>query len=79
MQSPRTSATRDPAVAWEAHEPTAEAPWNPRRVAHLRRRGGFPANWREFQRDFADGPVACVGRRVTRFGITDSESRPRRG
>jgi Protein of unknown function (DUF1800) len=52
----------DPATAWPPYEPSADAPWNLRRVVHLHRRAGFAATWGEIQRDLKDGPKACLDR-----------------
>jgi uncharacterized protein (DUF1800 family) len=55
---------------WARYEPTAEAPWNLRRVVHLHRRAGFAASWTEIQRDLADGPDASIAR------LLDGKARP---
>jgi uncharacterized protein (DUF1800 family) len=47
---------------WACYEPTAEAPWDLRRVVHLHRRAGFAATWDELQRDLKDGPEASIDR-----------------
>jgi uncharacterized protein (DUF1800 family) len=47
---------------WARYEPTAEAPWDLRRVVHLHRRAGFAATWPELKRDLEDGPAASVDR-----------------
>ena len=47
---------------WAPYRPTAEAPWDLRRVAHLHRRAGFAATWDELQRDLKDGPEVSVKR-----------------
>ena len=52
----------DPARAWAPYEPTAEAPWDLPRVAHLHRRAGFRAPWSTLQRDLAAGPAASIDR-----------------
>src|SRR5262249_59562197 len=46
--------------AWDRYEPTAEAPWDLRRVVHLHRRAGLGASWIMLRRDLADGPEASV-------------------
>src|SRR5689334_3285911 len=56
--------------AWDRYQPTAEAPWDLRRVVHLHRRAGFGASWAELRRDLADGPEASVGR------LLEGKSRP---
>ena len=48
--------------AWDRYEPSAEAPWDLRRVVHLHRRAGFAASWGEIQRDLDEGPEASVDR-----------------
>jgi hypothetical protein len=58
------------AGAWDRYEPTAEVPWDLRRVVHLHRRAGFAASWGELQRDLAEGPEASIGR------LLDGKSRP---
>jgi uncharacterized protein (DUF1800 family) len=45
----------DPAHAWEPYRPSAEAPWDARRVAHLHRRAGFGATWGQVRRDVTEG------------------------
>ncbi len=55
----------DPAGAWARYEPSAEAPWDRRRVVHLHRRAGFAATWGEIQRDLKDGPKASIDRLLT--------------
>jgi hypothetical protein len=47
---------------WTPYEPSAKAPWNLRRVAHLHRRACFAATWNELQRDLKDGPVRSITR-----------------
>jgi len=47
---------------WDRYEPSADTPWNLRRVVHLHRRAGFAASWPEIQRDLAEGPEASVAR-----------------
>jgi uncharacterized protein (DUF1800 family) len=52
----------DSRAAWAPYRPTADAPWDLRRVVHLHRRAGFAATRAELQRDLAEGPEASVGR-----------------
>jgi uncharacterized protein (DUF1800 family) len=52
----------DPAWAWQAYEPSAENPWNLRKVGHLYRRAGFGANWSELQQGLKDGPAKTIDR-----------------
>jgi uncharacterized protein (DUF1800 family) len=55
-------------TAWDAHgdwapySPSAQAPWDLRRVVHLHRRAAFAATWTELQRDLADGPGQSITR-----------------
>jgi uncharacterized protein (DUF1800 family) len=56
--------------AWDRYEPSAEAPWDLRRVVHLHRRAGLGASWAELQRDVADGPDASITR------LLEGTSRP---
>ena len=50
----------DPAEAWSAYEPTAEAPWNRERVAHLYRRVAYGASWSELEAGLARSPQELV-------------------
>jgi uncharacterized protein (DUF1800 family) len=61
MNSPPVP-TRDPAGLWAPYAPSAEAPWDWRRVVHLHRRAGFRATWTEVRRDLADGPARSIER-----------------
>ena len=47
---------------WAPYRPTAESPWDLRRVVHLHRRAGFAATGEELRRDLEDGPEASVDR-----------------
>lgn len=47
---------------WAPYEPTADDPWDLRKVAHLHRRAGFGATWAELQRDLQVGPAESVDR-----------------
>jgi hypothetical protein len=47
---------------WTPFRPTEQDPWDVRKVAHLHRRAGFGATWRELQRDLREGPDASVVR-----------------
>jgi uncharacterized protein (DUF1800 family) len=47
---------------WARYEPTAEDPWDLRKVAHLHARAGFGATRAELLRDLASGPEASVDR-----------------
>lgn len=54
---------------WRRWKPTAEQPWNTRRVVHLHRRAGFGATWEQIQRDIREGPDAAIDRVVA--GLED--------
>jgi uncharacterized protein (DUF1800 family) len=47
---------------WAQYRPSADAPWNRRRVVHLHRRAGFAAIWPQIERDLRDGPEASIDR-----------------
>jgi uncharacterized protein (DUF1800 family) len=51
-----------PESPWAAYSPDKAAPWDLRRVVHLRRRAGFAATWDELQRDLKDGPTRSIDR-----------------
>ena len=71
---PSIEPTTASGTAWARYEPTAEAPWDLRRVVHLHRRAGFAATWAEIQRDLNDGPEASINRVLTgtsRTGVFD--------
>jgi uncharacterized protein (DUF1800 family) len=57
-----TSDDRAANDTWAPYVPSAEAPWNIRRVVHLHRRAGFAASWPEIARDLAEGHDASVSR-----------------
>jgi uncharacterized protein (DUF1800 family) len=59
MQSEQTITNPNP---WARYRPSAETPWNRRRVVHLHRRAGFAATADEIERDLNDGPEASVDR-----------------
>src|SRR5262249_51847786 len=58
---------------WAPYEPTADDPWDLRKVAHLHRRAGLGATWAELQRDLKEGPAASVGRLLHPRAMTDDE------
>jgi uncharacterized protein (DUF1800 family) len=58
---------------WAPYEPTAEDPWDLRKVAHLHRRAGFGATRHELQRDLAAGPAASVARLLAPPAAPDEE------
>src|SRR5262245_5141805 len=61
----------NPKTAWELYRPTADNPWDLRKVGHLYRRAGFGATWAELQAGLADGCDATLDRVLT--GKPDSE------
>src|SRR5689334_10582650 len=67
---PATQASA-PTNRWAAYVPSAQAPWNLRRVVHLHRRAGFAATWAEIQRDLRDGPRASIDRVLNGRAATD--------
>ncbi len=53
--------TMDPAWAWQRYRPSAQMPWDLRRVGHLYRRAGFGATFAELQEGVRAGPDAVLG------------------
>ncbi len=53
---------QDVMSAWDFYTPSADVPWDIRRVVHLHRRVVFGGCWSEINRDLADGPEAAVSR-----------------
>jgi uncharacterized protein (DUF1800 family) len=47
---------------WAPYKPSADAPWDRRRVVHLHRRAAFAASHAVIERDLADGPEASIDR-----------------
>src|SRR4051812_956091 len=62
MSAKGRSLFDDPAHAWEPYKPSAEAPWDAPRIAHLHRRAGFGATWSQLRRDLAGGFEPAVRR-----------------
>src|SRR3954453_12592416 len=60
MRCAMTRLTNAP--PWARYEPTADDPWDLRKVAHLHRRAGFGATRAELLRDVAAGPDVSVDR-----------------
>lgn len=50
----------DPQWAWEEFVPSAQNPWDLRKVGHLYRRAAFGARWGELQRAVKQGPAEAV-------------------
>ncbi len=46
--------------AWEPYTPSAENPWDRRKVGHLYRRAGFGANHHELEQGLKDGPEKTI-------------------
>ncbi|HLJ94075.1 MAG TPA: DUF1800 domain-containing protein [Gemmataceae bacterium] len=53
---------------WSRYTPSAEMPWDVRRVVHLHRRATFAATWREVRRDLEEGPQASIDRLLAAKG-----------
>jgi uncharacterized protein (DUF1800 family) len=54
----------DPRWAWQAYRPTAQEPWDLKKVGHLYRRAAFGATWDELQAALDAGPEAAVTRLI---------------
>jgi uncharacterized protein (DUF1800 family) len=50
----------DPRWAWQPYRPTAQEPWDLKKVGHLYRRAGFGASWTELEEALKAGPEAAV-------------------
>jgi uncharacterized protein (DUF1800 family) len=50
----------DPRWAWEPYKPSAESPWDIRKVGHLYRRAGFGATWAELEAGVKAGPEKTI-------------------
>ena len=59
---------------WARYEPTADDPWDLRKVAHLHRRAGFGATWTELVRDLEAGPDASIERFFTPAPLSTEEA-----
>ncbi len=49
-------------AAWSPLNPSSARPWTPALAAHLLRRAGFGAGWRQLQRTLTEGPDRAVSR-----------------
>jgi uncharacterized protein (DUF1800 family) len=58
---------------WTPYEPSADDPWDLRKVAQLHRRAGFGATWAELQRDLNEGPGPSVDRLLQPRAATPEE------
>jgi uncharacterized protein (DUF1800 family) len=56
------SESFNPQWAWEAYRPSAQSPWDLRKVGHLYRRAAFGATWAELEAGLKAGPQATVDR-----------------
>jgi uncharacterized protein (DUF1800 family) len=59
---------------WARYEPTADDPWDMRKVAHLHRRAGFGATRAELVRDLEAGPDASVERFFKPIPLSSEEA-----
>jgi uncharacterized protein (DUF1800 family) len=50
----------DPRRAWEPYRPSADNPWDLRKVGHLYRRAAFGATWDELHAGVKDGPDKTI-------------------
>src|ERR1700730_3435563 len=51
-----------PRWAWKPYQPSAQSPWNLRKVGHLYRRAAFGATWGEMQAALKEGPEATIAK-----------------
>jgi len=65
----------DAKTAWEPYRPSADNPWDLRKVGHLYRRAGFGAPWAELQAALADGPEKTLDRVLAGTPETDDFTR----
>ena len=54
--------TLDPKTAWEPYAPSAENPWDLRRVGHVYRRAAFGASWSDLDAGLKLGPQKMIDR-----------------
>ena len=57
----------DPVWAWEPYRPSAESPWDLKKVGHLYRRAAFGANWSELQTSLQAGPEKTIDTLLTGY------------
>src|SRR6478609_10973291 len=50
----------DPQRAWQPYRPSADNPWDLRKVGHLYRRASFGATWDELQAGLSAGPEKTI-------------------
>jgi uncharacterized protein (DUF1800 family) len=65
----------NPKTAWAPYKPTAENPWDLRKVGHLYRRAGFGATHAELEAGLADGPEKTLDRVLAGKPESDDFSR----
>lgn len=53
-------AELDPRWAWEPYKPSANSPWDLRKVGHLYRRAGFGPTWEELETGLKAGPEKAI-------------------
>ena len=53
-------AELDPRWAWQPYKPSADSPWDIRKVGHLYRRAGFGATWGELESGVKAGPDKAI-------------------
>ncbi len=56
------AASLDPRRAWEPYRPSADNPWDLKKVGHLHRRAAFGATWADLEAGLKDGPEEAVQR-----------------
>jgi uncharacterized protein (DUF1800 family) len=54
------ATTIDPRWAWEAYRPSAQSPWDVKKVGHLYRRAAFGATWSELEAALKAGPDKTI-------------------
>jgi len=62
----------DASWAWARYESTAQQPWDLALAAHLYRRAGFGADWKQLQQAVSDGPQLTVDRLLQPEGDVDA-------
>ncbi len=55
-----TNDALDPRWAWEPYQPSAQAPWDLKKVGHLYRRAALGASWPELEAGLRMGPAPAV-------------------
>src|SRR5262245_29819782 len=52
--------TIDPEFAWQPYTPTADNPWDLRKVGHVYRRDAFGASWNDLESGLKTGPQPLI-------------------